>query len=850
MNINFNLFYQELDKIVSYYEEQPNPVNLSTLQSLIKSRIEFIDLEGVEHLENLKQRLISAKVVPHTPVIKLVEDIASSLKAGALFSDLPDEIILTILSYLDLNDVITNSIVNKRLYTISTDKKLLDFLFKKYSDETDKQKKIIELALNHHAYDKEGNYLALELAKQIENPSLRQKMISRVEQKLLTRQLQNIRSQIKRAIDTQQLQSYPEKRWMMQPEVHRAAIEAQISALKEVINHKDHLTVIYAGQENTCVIDIYQELAKTKQLTQAKPDQALQGAVDVILAPHTLYSEMESIFKASEDLLCEQNPLPIEKHPLFNYFNLLSKEGVFVATLNSGPNVQDFTDLMLDKHELELKKANQSGNPKLKIFNSVETFFRCLDIFKKKYEEKIDKTIDCNLSFSMPHISLESYCRAYIKQYPELASMNTQQREKFIRLLSAFNVGNDIVELNITLQMSVKKKEESTEPHSFKPIFIETNDLLKSGQQIGSNEISFAQQNLSRQIQNLNGSELSMPFIKDADGAAQFKALKRIISNKEIKLVDIGGGRGETNAIPKAIQEAGATVRLLNIEPHEPFARPYIEAHQAVGIKDVQVLQQKAQLVSSADVKSYFQGEKVDALFVSHVFYFLLGEIHKASLTLSTPLDKHPLWKYFDMVREDGVFVVTLQSGAGARLFRNALLGNHGLNPPTSPIEDEIVPILSSFGNLATFLRHFEVFRERYKKETGKKINIKMHHSVANVPLGGFKVEQDPETGGYIIHNPNGKDDDPNWLAPRMLDFYGNWKELQILATLTPERVNKIPEELKKLGLENPTPEIIAAKRESALKMQETFLHILRVFAPAEENMQHPNITLEITIES
>ncbi|MDB6081094.1 MAG: hypothetical protein JWO53_366, partial [Chlamydiia bacterium] len=32
-----------------------------------------------------------------------------------------------------------------------------------------------------------------------------------------------------------------------------------------------------------------------------------------------------------------------------------------------------------------------------------------------------------------------------------------------------------------------------------------------------------------------------------------------------------------------------------------------------------------------------------------------------------------------------------------------------------------------------------------------------------------------------------------------------------------------------------------------ARKAQETFLHILRVFAPAQVNMQHPNIVLEIT---
>lgn len=227
------------------------------------------------------------------------------------------------------------------------------------------------------------------------------------------------------------------------------------------------------------------------------------------------------------------------------------------------------------------------------------------------------------------------------------------------------------------------------------------------------------------------------------------------------------------------------------------------------------VLQKKAQDLAASDITSHFSGEKVDLVFASHFLYCLLGDMHKASLDPSIPLREHPLWKYFDMLRDDGVFVVTLQSGAGARLFRNALLGDHGLTPSPSSVEDETVSLLKSFGNMAQALRYLEVFTARYKIETGKTLSIKMRYAVANVPLGSFTVDDD-----FRLHNPHGSDDNPDFLAPKMFDFYGNWKELTTKGTTT------------------------------ARKTQALFLHILRAFAPAAVCMQHPNITLEITLLS
>lgn len=719
----------------------------------------------------------------------------------------------------------------------------------------DMRNQLFSVTINQ--WDSKGDNLALELAKKLDDSYLKDEAIQKVEEKLtqksneefrknLAIQLHTIRHHIqwatKSAEETphiNQVKTESANHWLIeQLPVHRATVDAQCQVLTEMTFTKDPLTIVYAGSANACVKDICSNLANTKRLNQLQINQASAHSVDVILAPHT-YSEMEVIFKASESLLDRNNPLPVEQHPLFNYFNLLNKEGVFIVTLNSGPNVQDLTHIMLGTHELELSKANQSSTPKLKIFNNVETFFRCFDIFHRKYEEKTGKTIHCDLSFSMPHVPLEDFCKGYIKQFPELAKMNTQELEKFVRLLSVFNIGNDIVDLNITIKMTQKEKDNQTK-RSFKPIAV--NFQEKENEKNTSNEISLSQQNLDKQIQNLDGSELVMTHIKKKDGPLQFNALSRVLHRQVINMAELGGGEGKTNTVPKAIQEAGPIIHLFNVEPHPPFATPYIKAHHAVGIDDVHVLQRTAQLLSVNDVIEHFHDQKVDVLFASHFFYFLLGDLHKASQEFiqdsTKPLAQHPLFKYFNMLREDGVFVITIQTGAGARLFRNALLGNHGLNPPSSETPDETKLLLSSFGNLATLLRHFELFAEHFQKETGKVIHIKMDYAVANVPLGDFKIEQDQETGGYMVRNPNGESNDPNWLSPRMLNYYGNWNELQKLATMTPEKEPNMPlEELRK-------------QRESAKKTQEIFHHILPVFALANQKMQHPNATLTVTMSN
>ncbi len=625
----------------------------------------------------------------------------------------------------------------------------------------------------------------------------------------------------------------------------------QPNPLDDILPKKGTMTVVCVGLENQGLGDWNAQGAVEKKVTLTPLNEARAGTVDLLVAYHSLYDEMESIFKASEALLNKKQP--IEKHPLFNYFSFLSKNGIFEVTLKSGPDIQDFTNVMLGKHNLELSLVNRTELPSLKIFNTAETFFRCLDIFKSHYEEKTGKSIMVDVSYRLHHTSLEAFCSQYIQQYPELATMKPEELEKFLRLICVFNIGNDIIDLDITCTISVQDTSVQ-EKRSFMPIGLDFS-LRKATLENESNEISLGQQNLDKQIQNLEGSEVSMNYIKDADGAAQFKALSSVIGRKKITCVDFGGGRGETNAVMNALRESGSPVRLLNIEPHKPFEQPYIQAHTVLGIEDVQVWQKTAQEVAASDIIKHFNNKKVDVAFASHSFYFLLPALHKASQESAygdstMPLEQHPLWKYIDILDDKGVLVLTMQSGAGARLFRNALLGNHGLNKPSSA-GDETVSLLSSFGNMATLLRHFELFAERYHKKSGKTMSVKMHHSVANVPLGGIEVMHDPEMQSFVLKGVQTGDASSASLAKRMLDFYGNWTEQQTLAMLTPEKVEKMPiESRKKLGLENPTPELIAAKKEMARRTQETFLRILRIFAPALVNMQHPNITLEIRVQA
>lgn len=565
--------------------------------------------------------------------------------------------------------------------------------------------------------------------------------------------------------------------------------------------------------------------------------------------------KMEALFNASEALLDCDHPLPIEEHPLFKQLNEVGEEGVVTTTIASGPTIQDMTDIILGRSTIDSSKILHKEGLKLDIFNNAETFMRCLDIFKSKYEEKTGKTIDCEVTFSLPHTPVDHFCDRYVQYYPEIAGISKKEREKLIRLLAVFNIHDEIVELDMTFKIKIISKENFPK-RSFRPI-IDLKALEKTIVSGGSNDISQGQKNLEKQIQNLSGSELSMPYIKEVDCEAQFQALQAGMKSKTMKMVDIGGGRGENNGLLKAIQEKGISLSLLNVEPYAPFAEPYIAAGKAVGVQEVTVLQKCSQDLTATDVVKHFNGEKADAIFASHSFYFSLGDMHKTTLAYVKEksqlplLSQHPMAKYFEMIKENGVIVVTLQSGAGARLFRNVLLGNHGLNPPEEEPADETVSLLSSFGNLATYLRHLDIFIQRYQKETGKKIQIKTRHAVANVPLGKFKIGKDANTGGYIIHNPDGIDTDSSWIAPKMLDFYGNWKELQALATMTNEKANTMSkEELKKLGLENCSHEQLIEKRQAAIKSQEVYLQILRAFAPGMKNMQHPNVTLEITVRN
>lgn len=756
--------------------------------------------------------------------------------------------------------------LNHLLNSHFSSKMLSEALLFSYSED---KWSIVKLIINHptfsvdawqqtlssaNYYDKNGNYVPLELAKAIENPSLKKEAIIQAEKQLgdksnesfgpvFQKQLSFIRQSLTQAAKKigQFTEVKQDNDWLSKlSSVQQSINEAQRKALQKVMANKESLTIVGADAENLCA-----QVAETKKVTQINHYGTAAGSADIVLAPPTIYKDLEDIFKASEGLLRKE--ILVEAHPLFHYFKLLNKDGVFIVTLHSGPNVEDFTNLMLNNHELELNKPYQKADLKLKIFKNVETFFRCLDIFKTFYKEQTGKTIQCELSYCLPHIPLQIFCEEYVKQHPELAMMGPDELEKFIRLLSVFNIGQDIIDLNLTLCLSIKDTE-TLSSQSFRPIA-----LSLEGKKESNNDISFAQQNLDKQIQNLNGSELSMPYIKDADGPVQFESLKQILNRKKINFVELGGGRGETNAVPYALSKNGTVLHLLNVEPYEPFAKLYIDAHQAVGIKDVDVIQLKAQSLSSPDVFRHYKEEKATAIFASHSFYFLLGDLHKSSQiyawdNMSQPLNQHPLWKFFEMMDEESVFVLTLQSGCGARLFRNALLGNHGLNATKGLSSDETISLLNSFGNLATFLRHFELFSQRYEKDTNKKINVNMRHSVANVPLGDFKIEQDAETGGYLLA-VNGKDNDPNWLAPKMLDFYGNWNELQTLATLTLEKAKKMSiESLKKLEIDNLNPQIILEKREKAKKMQEVFLHILRVFAPSEKTCNIPILRLRLQL--
>ncbi|MGB8467383.1 MAG: hypothetical protein WCE21_00100 [Candidatus Babeliales bacterium] len=546
-------------------------------------------------------------------------------------------------------------------------------------------------------------------------------------------------------------------------------------------------------------------------------EKSLKNGIILSYGNKQCSESLDTIFWASEKLLIQKDISAVRTHPLYPCFENLNQQAPLTTTLKSGPDARDFTTLLLAKHELDLSQVHTGQKPSLTLFNNAETFLRCFEIFKHAYQQYAGKCIHVDIDCSFSPIPLPDFCKQLCDQHPELRNCANNLFDQIVNVISVFEINGAIVNTDITITMQLLDQAPPF-PRSFNPIALQ----LSPDQQTISNDISSGQKNLHKQIQNLNGSEIAMPYIKDADGQAQYDSFHSLLTHRNIDIVEIGGGRGETNALPHALQQNGLTIRLLNAEPHKPFAEPYINAHKAIGIEDVSVIHKTAQELSAQDIVAYFK-KKADVVFASHSFYFILADLHKATQAYvygaMKDIKDHPLAKYFDMLQEDGIFIVTLQSGAGARLMRNALLGNHGLDVTNQ--DDKAARLLQSFGNMATFLRHFAFFTQLYEQQCGKKLKLKMHYAMAQVPLGNLAIKLDKKTGGYSIHNPTGNDSDPSWVGLQMMDFYGNWKELQALAT---------------------------QQQPLAIQTQKTFLHILRLFAPGLVYMQHPNITAEINV--
>ncbi|MCE5316652.1 MAG: hypothetical protein LLG04_04735 [Parachlamydia sp.] len=600
-------------------------------------------------------------------------------------------------------------------------------------------------------------------------------------------QLAKVRFALNNALASSKLPQ-PADWWKSLPEVR--ALAAQ-DVLKNV---QKASSVAFAGPMNPCLQECLASLS-----VEAVPVKN-SGPCDLIVASHSLDGEMESILKASEELLLNPSLEVLQRHPIYQMISRLRPDGSLLVTHNSGPNIQDFTHIMLQKHDLDF----DASTPDLKIFSNVETFLRCFDIFKRHYEQLCGQSLACDVSYSMPKIPLQTFCEGYSAALPEIAKLPENQRERYVKLISAFIVDDHVIDCNLTLKISPKSPQDVAK-RSFKPVG-DFNSYRLQHKQSGSNEISFGQLDKTKQIQNLNGSELAIPFIKEADGEAQDQAIQRLFKRQKVNMLDIGGSYGETNAVPQALAERGIKINLLNIDPEERTFESYAQAHQRIGVQQVHSLPKRSQDLDAKEVMAHFGGEKVDLIFSSHALYFEIADMMQASLDPSRPLSEHPLYKYFQMLADDGVFVVTMQTGAGSRVFRNALLGDHGLDG-----KDEIAPTIESFKNIGAALRYLEQFKIRFKQETGKTIQMKLHSAVANVPLGDMRSSLD----------------NPESLERRMLEFYGNWESLKQTIDTSPD----------------------AALRDKAMKTQKVFRHILPAFAPGLVNMQHPNITLEITIE-
>jgi hypothetical protein len=108
-----------------------------------------------------------------------------------------------------------------------------------------------------------------------------------------------------------------------------------------------------------------------------------------------------------------------------------------------------------------------------------------------------------------------------------------------------------------------------------------------------------------------------------------------------------------------------------------------------------------------------------------------------------------------------------------------------------------------------------------------------MNYSMANVPLGGFKVSKNSSSTEYQLANLIGEKVVISSVPFKMLNFYGNWEELHETALNGNEE-----------------------KQSLARKSLEVFLKILPAFATGVEYgsaservcMKHPNITLQFIV--
>lgn len=151
-------------------------------------------------------------------------------------------------------------------------------------------------------------------------------------------------------------------------------------------------------------------------LKVADVKSAFPEGVDVVFASHSMYFELDAIWRASQGLADLHHPEQIrrwvEHHPLTKYLDSLAPGGAFVVTLGSAQELGATRTMASGNHRLSLDADPTAPKDPAQIlgcFKNMQLFAKHFECWKPHYEEQRHCTLDHDCFASVVRIPLGKY---------------------------------------------------------------------------------------------------------------------------------------------------------------------------------------------------------------------------------------------------------------------------------------------------------------------------------------------------------------------------------------------------------------------------------------------------------